>query len=391
MNQERSVININDSLLSVILFWCGLVIVASNYITIPMMPILSQSFQAGISQVAWSGTAFSLFYAIGCLFTGPLSDRFGRKTIIIVGLLLLALTTEVLPMGSSLSWLIIWRGLEGLAASSFAPVVVAYIIEKFAPQKRGTIVGIVSSSFLVSAIIGQIASSYLSQHFSWQSVFYVFGFFYVITAIVVAMFVPSVSKKANQNHLHSMFRNFFQLFFSRNLFKVYVIAIMLLLTFVAFYSVLGEYLVEKFALNSSDIFNVRVVGIFGMLLAPFAGQLANKFTIERLLKYALALALVGMLLVGMSQNLTFLVMMSVIFVGGIALTVPTLINLVGQLGEEKHSLAVSLYTFVLFIGASLGPLVAVQLLKIGNYTFSFLFLACLLFIGWLISLTVKAT
>lgn len=164
MNQERSVININDSLLSVILFWCGLVIVASNYITIPMMPILSQSFQAGISQVAWSGTAFSLFYAIGCLFTGPLSDRFGRKTIIIVGLLLLALTTEVLPMGSSLSWLIIWRGLEGLAASSFAPVVVAYIIEKFAPQKRGTIVGIVSSSFLVSAIIGQIASSYLSQH-----------------------------------------------------------------------------------------------------------------------------------------------------------------------------------------------------------------------------------
>lgn len=53
MNQRRSVININDSLLFVILFWCGLVIVASNYITIPMMPILSQSFQAGISQVAW--------------------------------------------------------------------------------------------------------------------------------------------------------------------------------------------------------------------------------------------------------------------------------------------------------------------------------------------------
>lgn len=391
MKEGKAIVKIKDFLLTVILFWCGLVIVASNYITIPLMPILSQNFQADISRVAWSGTAFSLFYAIGCLFTGPLSDRYGRKLVITVGLVLLAITTEVLPMGSSLQWLIIWRALEGLAASSFAPVVVAYIVEKFSPQKRGTVVGVVSSSFLVSAIIGQIISSYLSQHFNWQAVFYVFGAIYVATAILVVSFVPSVKNYTSPSNLKMMFRNFFQLFFSKNLFKVYLIAIVLLLTFVAFYSVLGEYLVDKFYLNSNEIFNVRVVGILGMLLSPFTGQLANKYTIERLLKFALAFALIGILLVGISQNLYLLVTMSVVFVGGIALTVPTLINLVGRLGGKKHSLAVSLYTFILFIGASLGPLVAVQLSKIGNYTFSFMFLACLLTISWLISLTIKSS
>ncbi len=68
----------------------------------------------------------------------PLSDRFGRKIVMVIGLLLLAVATEVLPLGTSLLWLMIWRGLEGLAASSFAPVVVTYIIEKFAPQKRNS-------------------------------------------------------------------------------------------------------------------------------------------------------------------------------------------------------------------------------------------------------------
>ncbi|ERK34077.1 MAG: MFS transporter [Enterococcus sp.] len=391
MNQRKKRIQINESVLTGILFWCGLVIVSSNYITIPLIPLLSQSFHAQISQVAWSGTIFSLFYAFGCLFTGPLSDRFGRKIVMVIGLLLLAVATEVLPLGTSLLWLMIWRGLEGLAASSFAPVVVTYIIEKFAPQKRGTVIGIVSSSFLVSAIIGQLLSSYLSQQFQWQMVFFVFGILYLLTAILVVLCVPNTQVTRKKSHLKAMFSDFFQLFFSKNLFKVYMIAIMLLLTFVAFYSVLGAYLTERFALTANGIFHVRAIGIIGMLFAPFSGQLAAKFNIDRLLKYALGFALMGILMVAISPNFYLLVIMSIIFVGGIALTVPTLISLVGQLGGEKHSLAVSLYTFILFVGAGLGPLAAVQLMKLGNYMISLLILAFLLCISWLISLTIHTS
>ncbi|MCH4176541.1 MAG: MFS transporter [Streptococcaceae bacterium] len=391
MNQRKKEFHINESVLTTILFWCGLVIVSSNYITIPLMPILSQNFHAPISQVAWSGTIFSLFYAFGCLFTGPLSERFGKKTVMVIGLFLLAIATEILPLGTSLLWLMIWRGLEGLAAASFAPVVVAYIIDKFQPQKRGTIIGIVSSSFLVAAIIGQIMSSYLSQHFQWQTVFFVFGILYILTAILMLLFVPNTPVTQKTSNLKSMFSDFFQLFFSKNLFKIYMIAIVLLMIFVAFYSVLGEYLTEKFALTNSEIFNVRAIGIIGMLLAPFSGQLANRFKIDRLLKFALGSALIGSIMVAVSPNYYLLVTMSVIFVGGIALTVPTLISLVGQLGGEKHSLAVSLYTFILFIGAGLGPLLAVQLSKIENYTISLLILAFLLAIAWLISLTIHTS
>src|SRR5690606_12451582 len=113
------------SWITAILFWSGLVIVASNYLTIPLLSMFTGVFEATAAQVAWTGSAFSLFYAIGSLFSGPLSDRYGRKQVILVGLLILTVITFVLGLAGSLPSLIILRSIQGLAAASFAPVAIA--------------------------------------------------------------------------------------------------------------------------------------------------------------------------------------------------------------------------------------------------------------------------
>lgn len=161
------------SLLTAILFWCGLVIVASNYLTIPLMSIFSEDFHTSMANTAWTGSAFSLCYAIGCLFTGPLSDRYGRKQVMLTGLVILTMVTFILPIFSSLAWVIAWRSFQGFAAASFAPVAIAYVVDKFPLEKRVTAIGFISSSFLISAIVGQIFSSYISEQFKWQSVFFI--------------------------------------------------------------------------------------------------------------------------------------------------------------------------------------------------------------------------
>ncbi|GAA0299531.1 MFS family permease [Gracilibacillus halotolerans] len=69
----------HTSVWTVVLFWCGLVIVASNYLTIPLLAIFSETFHLSLTNVAWVGSSFSLCYAIGSLISGPMSDRYGRK------------------------------------------------------------------------------------------------------------------------------------------------------------------------------------------------------------------------------------------------------------------------------------------------------------------------
>ncbi|PLR87018.1 hypothetical protein [Bacillus sp. V33-4] len=66
-----------------------------------------------------------------------------------------------------------------------------------------------------------------------------------------------------------------------------------------------------------------------------------------------------------------------------------MITLVGQLGGQARGIAVTLYTFILFIGATLGPIIAVSLLKTGSYLLTFESLALLLGIGLLVSLAIR--
>ena len=78
-------------------------------------------------------------------------------------------------------------------------------------------------------------------------------------------------------------------------------------------------------------------------------------------------------------------MMSVCFVIGIAISVPSLVSLVGQL-EESKGIAVSIYTFILFLGTSIGPIISIYLMKIGGYAQTFILLGMILFIGFVASL-----
>lgn len=385
LRKENTSLHQNYNVLTIILFWCGLVVVASNYLTIPLMSIFSEVFHASIAHVAWAGSAFSLCYAVGSLFSGPLSDRFGRKQVMFTGLLMLTISTFAVPIFSNLSWVIALRSIQGFAAASFAPVAIAYVVDKFPVQKRVTTIGFISSSFLISAIAGQIFSSYISQQFGWQGVFYYSGSIYLFTAVIVLLLLPKTDIQQANRKLQTMFQQFQTLLTDKSLIQAYSIAITLLLSFVAFYTVLGDYLTEKFSLNEDGILYVRMVGIIGMLFAPFAGKLANKYSLLTVLRGGLTVGVIGIFIVGMSTNLFFLVAMSVVFVTGIAMTVPTLISLVGQLGGKNHGAAVSLYTFILFIGTSLGPIIAVSLLNTGSYLIAFVSLTIILGMGLAIS------
>jgi predicted MFS family arabinose efflux permease len=318
-----------------------------------------------------------------------LSDRYGRKRVILFGLAALTIITGVLGLANSLTALIILRSIQGIAAATFPPVAVTYIVEMFPPEKRVTAIGFVSSGFLMAGVVGQIFSSFISNMFGWQSIFYIIGVIYLITTIIVALLIPKVDNQNNDSSLLAPFKQFGSVVTIKPLLYCYLIATTLLLTFVGMYTALGNYLSIEFGLGNQDIFFVRTVGIIGMLFSPFTGKLVAKFGIQNVLRGGLILAFAGLAFLGISSNLPLLIIMSVIFVTGIAITVPTLISLVGQLGGQARGAAVSLYTSVVFIGASLGPIVAVALLNTSSYLLTFEILALLLGIGLFASFLIK--
>ncbi|WCM60558.1 MFS transporter [Paenibacillus polymyxa] len=377
--------------MTVILCWSAVVVMSSLYVTIPLLPFFAKVFGKTLAEAALPGSIFSLGFAAGCLVYGGLSDRFGRKQVIVTGLLALTIISLSISLTSQYSVLVILRLLQGLAAATFSPVALAYAVDMFPAEKRVTAIGFISTGFLVAGIAGQVFSIVISEQMGWNTVFRMLGVLYAITFLIVLFFLPKTPSPQRGVRIWAAFSQLGTVLRSYPLWLAYTVAFVLLMSFVSMYTVLGSYLSgPEFGLNSRQMLYVRSAGIIGMLLSPFAGKLGQKFGVHIILRTALILAILSLALMGMTHSLIAIVVLSVCFVSGIALSVPSLIAIVGQLGGAARAIAVSLYTFVLFAGTSLAPTLSIRLMGNGsNQTTTFMMLATVLSVGFIASLLIR--
>ncbi|WP_235822130.1 MFS transporter [Gottfriedia luciferensis] len=382
--------NMNYPLMTTILFWCGLVILTSMYITIPLSSVFTKTFNVSSTQAAWLGSSFSLSYALGCLIYGPFSDKYGRKIFLVTSISVLTIVTIVISFVDNFYVLIILRGIQGLVAAAFAPISLVYAGEMFPTHKRLTAIGFISSGLLMAGVIGQIFSGVINEYFGWHKIFFILGILYFITTLIVIVFLPKDEMIRSNENVFVKFKQIPTLLKQTQLLLAFSITFMLLLSLVGMYTVLGSYLSsEKFRLTSQHILYVRAIGIVGMLVSPFSGRIANKIGITIVLRCGLALGAIGLFTLGVSTSLPVLAIMSVVFVAGISLVTPIIISIINQLAGDSRGSAISFNAFILFLGASTGPLFAIELLKTEKYQLSFGILGFVLLLGLLISFFIK--
>ncbi|WP_145142519.1 MFS transporter [Paenibacillus sp. Y412MC10] len=378
------------NLTTLILFWCSLIVVSSLYLTIPLFPLFEDVFQISSSKAAWAGSAFSFAFAGGGLLFGGLSDRYGRKRMMISGLCLLAVSTPFIGTVHEFQWLIVLRVIQGLAASMFPPSVLAYAIEMFPTKKRVTILGFISTAFLMASIVGQIYSSTVILELSWRYVFYILGIVYFISFFLITLCIPKDIIQKPEGNFFSPLKRIGGIFKKKSLPFCYIISSTLFIALVGFFSTLGSYLSSApFSLSHQEILWVRAAGIIGMLVSPFDGKLVARFGVKNVLCCGLILAGIGLGLVGAWENLAFLILASIVFAAGIAMALPALLSLIGTLAGELRASALSFHMFMLFIGASLGPIVSVYLTGIKGHVFTFEVLAGLLLLSTIVPFFIR--
>ncbi|WP_066051777.1 MFS transporter [Robertmurraya korlensis] len=381
----------NYPLMTMILFWCGLVVLSSMYVTIPLASVLSNTLHVSITQVAWLASSYSICYAVGCLLYGPFSDRYGRKLFLVTSISLLTVITFGIGFVDNFYGLLILRGLQGLISAAFAPISLVYAGEMFPPEKRLTAVGFVSSGLLMAGVVGQVYSGLVNEYLGWQAIFLLLGILYLVTLILIIIYLPKDTMVRPHVPMMEAFKRMSLLGKQPQILLAFCITFFLLLSLVGMYTILGSYLSIQFGLIEKDILYVRAAGIIGMLLSLFAGRLAQKLGKTTVLKVGLALSAAGLFGIGVSPSLPYIIFASIIFVLGIATANPIVISIVSQLAGHARGSAVSFNAFILFVGASTGPLLALALINTGVYILSFSVLGCLLLIGFFLSFFIRLT
>ncbi|WP_181444530.1 MFS transporter [Bacillus sp. 03113] len=365
--------------------FCAVFIISNVYTMIPIITDVSQALHVSTSAAFWASSIFAIFYAFGFLVFGPLSDKLGRKQVIVYGLLFLTITTFSIGFVHNIVIIIVLRAIQGFFAATFQPVALAYVFETYPSEKKGTTISIISTGFLIAAIVGQLISSWVTRHFGWSNVFIVFGIIYLLALIVVWKILPYTKKQKKNMHLLAAWKQMFRLLLNPKLVGAYFITFTLCLSFVGMCASMGNYLIETYRLSAHQVFQIRCLGVIGMTLSLLTGKLIAQFGLKSVLVGGLITAAGGMLLESMMSNVNLIAIFSVVFVAGLSISISTLIQVVGILGDQAKSSAAVLYALLLNLGASAGPLI----LNFGDFRIVTLILAGILTVSMIISGTLK--
>ena len=121
----------------------ALIVSFQIYFPVPLIPLLVEHYGISLSAAGWISGAFGLSYALGFLIFGPLSDSFGRRSMMVWGMAALVITTAALWQIESFENVIALRVVQGLAASTYTPTAIAYVAETVPEKLRPTGLAIV--------------------------------------------------------------------------------------------------------------------------------------------------------------------------------------------------------------------------------------------------------
>lgn len=135
------------------------------------LPAIKHNLGGGLVTQQWVVDAYLITLGALILLAGSLSDLFGRKRILIFGLIGFAATSILCAIAPSSTFLIITRGLQGVAGALLVPSSLALIISTFSGEEQGKAIGTWTAWTGISFIIGPLLGGFLVDVFSWRLIF----------------------------------------------------------------------------------------------------------------------------------------------------------------------------------------------------------------------------
>ncbi|HHR6129648.1 TPA: MFS transporter [Providencia alcalifaciens] len=136
------------------------------------LPAIGQELSTNLSMLQWVIDAYALCLSALILSVGPLSDRYGRKRVWLVGIAIFTLGSLICALASNIQWLLFGRAVQGIAAAALIPGALSIITQAFSNDiERIKVIGIWSAVSALSLIIGPILGGFLVDTFDWTTIF----------------------------------------------------------------------------------------------------------------------------------------------------------------------------------------------------------------------------
>jgi DHA1 family multidrug resistance protein-like MFS transporter len=373
----------------VILFITLVIMMMGFGIIIPILPDLVVTF--GGTGVEMGGL-MAIFSAMQFLFSpmwGSLSDRFGRRPILMLGVFGNAISMLALGLSTQLWMLFAARGLAGVLSSATLPTAMAYISDSTDEKSRGGGMGVIGAAMGLGMVLGPGAGGLLSG-ISLQAPFYFAAVLSLVAVAAIWLFLPeslvNEKREASVNLQGPQLRGMWESLFGPLAF-LFVSAFMISFAMTNFEGIYAFYAKARYGYGPETIgIILTAIGIVSVIAqGALTGFATRKFGEVSVIKVSLFASVVGFLVMLLATNLTTVILTSSFFILANAMLRPAVSSLISQRTTQGQGIAMGLNNAYMSLGRVVGPIWAGVVIDIDLFL-PFITGAIVMLIGFIASL-----
>ncbi|MEO7001445.1 MAG: MFS transporter [Ktedonobacterales bacterium] len=161
------------------------------------LPVLQVQLRASAADAQWVIESYALFLSALILVGGSLGDRYGRKRIFALGIVLFTLASIACGFAPTITWLIAARAVQGIGGALLTPGSLAILSAAYPPEERGRAIGLWSGFTALTSALGPVIGGVLVQYASWRAIFFLNV---PLAAVVLAIVFWRVQESREAQH-----------------------------------------------------------------------------------------------------------------------------------------------------------------------------------------------
>ncbi len=292
-------------------FWLVLltVLIALPRLTLdlhlPALPAMADDFHSSDAQLQLTLTLYTLGSAISLLVSGPLTDRFGRRPVLLSGLFLYVAASTACALSNSLGVLIIARLFQALGGCCTTVIGRVIVRDYFDRQEQARLLGLISMAMAVSPMAAPVLGSLMLPWIDWRGLFVLLGLIGAALYLVVYRRLPETRPAEVATAPPSNLLRIYSQLLCDRYFLRYSLAIgCVYSTYFPFISESSALLQRGFHLSATAYALVFAATISGYMLgANLFRRLVQRFEPDRLISVGIGLNLVGSVMLAMATTL----------------------------------------------------------------------------------------
>src|SRR5450631_2623679 len=267
----------------------------SLYLLVPALPVLASTFGRDISIAQMTVSLYMVGIACSQIIMGPLSDRFGRRPVLLAGLGLMVAASAGCIFAETLPQLIAARFLQALGGATGMVVSRAIIRDLYSRDRISAMISLVIAVMMIAQMLSPLTGGLLETAFGWRAIFYVITAASLIIAVAIAFALPETRRDRAEGG--GGFRGDVGRLFTSRAFIGYVLC-QVLASQIIFAFGGGPYIVVTQMGRSSAEYGAwfATTGFAYLIGNLFCVRFAPRHSLEKLIWFGLALQFLGALL-----------------------------------------------------------------------------------------------